>query len=137
MTHAAFALQKAVFAELSADAELAALVGARIYDAAPRAAEFPYVAFGETAERDWGTGSGEGSEHRVTLHAWSRQRGKREALAIAERIVAALHDQALSLDGHLLVNLRREFGEVRRDDDGGAEPTWRALLRFRAVTEPA
>ena len=47
---------------------------------------------------------------------------------------AALHDRALPLDGHALVNLRLEFSEVRFDDD---QSVYHGLLRFRAVTEPA
>ncbi len=133
MSAAAFALQKAVLAALVADTALAALVGERIHDAPPRAQEFPYVAFGEAGERDWSSGSESGAEHRLTLLAWSRHRGKREALAIAERIVAVLHDAALTLDGHRLVNLRRETSEVRGEADG---VTWRGAVRFRAVTEP-
>ncbi len=130
---AAFALQKAVLAALADDDALAALVGDRIHDAPPRAQEFPYVAFGDAGERDWSTGSEAGTEHRLTLLAWSRHRGKREALVIAERIAAVLHDAALTLDGHRLINLRREEVSVRGEADG---LTWRGAVRFRAVTEP-
>jgi hypothetical protein len=45
-----------------------------------------------------------------------------------------LHDAALTLDDHALVNLRLELTETRRDADG---ITFHAAMRFRAVTEPA
>ena len=44
-----------------------------------------------------------------------------------------LHDAALDLDGHRLVNMRLEFSEARYDDRNEAH---HGLLRFRAVTEP-
>jgi hypothetical protein len=46
----------------------------------------------------------------------------------------ALHDQALSLAGHRLVNLRHELSEARREPDGD---TTHGIVRYRAVTEPA
>ena len=131
--HAGFALQKAVFAALGGDAALAALVGGRIHDAAPRSPEFPYLTLAETAVRDWSAGAEPGAEHRLTVHIWSRGAGKRQAFEIADRVGWVLHDQRLTLDGHRLVNLRHEFTEVRRDPDG---LTWHGVLRFRAATEP-
>jgi hypothetical protein len=133
MTHPALALQKAVYAALVADDATGALVGDRVYDAAPRAATFPYVSFGDGTVRDWSTGTEEGAEHRLVLHAWSRERGRREAWAIIEALKAALHDAELELDGHALANLRFEFGDAALDPDG---ITWHGVIRFRAVTEP-
>lgn len=134
MTHAALALQKAIFLALVADGGVGALTGDRIHDAPPRAAAFPYVQFGEARMRDWSTGTEEGGEHRVTLHVWSRERGKAECWAVMDAVQAALHDADLALDGHGLVNLRIETAEARRDGDG---VTWHGVMRFRAVTEAA
>lgn len=133
MTDASLALQKAVYATLLADAGVGAVIGDRVYDAAPRDTAFPYVTLGDIATSDWSTGSEAGAEHRVTLHAWSRGRGKAECAAILGAIEAALHDAALTLDGHTLVNLRFLAAEMRRERDG---ITWHGTARFRAVTEP-
>ena len=95
---------------------------------------FPYATIGQTTIADWSTGTEDGSEHRVMLHAWSRAGGQTECHAIAEAIRAALHDVALMLDGHALVNLRFETTDTRRDPDG---ITFHSVMRFRAVTEPA
>lgn len=132
MPHPALALQKAIFAALTADTAVGALIGDRIFDAAPRNAVFPYASFGEVRTTDWSTGTEAGTEHRVTLHAWSRERGKAETLAILAVIEAALHDAALDLDGHRLVNLRAEGSSAAREPDG---ITWHGVLRVRAVTE--
>jgi hypothetical protein len=133
MTHPSLALQKAVVAALVADSGVGTLIGDRIYDATPRDATFPYVTVGQVNTTDWSTGTEDGAEHALTLHAWSRERGKRECYAISAAVEAALHDAALSLDGHALVNLRFEFAETRRDPDG---ITFHTAMRFRAVTEP-
>ncbi len=81
---------------------------------------------------DWSTGTETGAEHRLTLHVWSRERGKSECLAVMEAVEAVLHDAALMLDGHALINLRFETADAGRDPDG---ITWHGVMRFRAVTE--
>ena len=133
MTSAALALQKAVYAALIADDGVGALIGDRIYDTAPRDAVFPYATIGGATLADWSTGTEDGSEHRLTLDVWSRHHGKSECDAIADAIRAALHDAALALDGHALVNLRFEGADIAHDPDG---ITLHGRLRFRAVTEP-
>lgn len=133
MPSAAFALQQAIFAKLTTDAATAAALGGpRVYDDVPTRAEFPFMTFGQSTERDWSTGTDEGYEHTVTLHIWSRGRGRKEAQAVIAAARDALHDQPLTLDGHRLINLRHDYSEVRRDSDG---ETFHGIARFRAVTE--
>ncbi len=135
MASASWALQQAIFAALTADTGLTSLLGGnRVYDDVPARAEFPYVTFALTNERDWGTGSEDGSEHLLTLHVWSRGSGRRQAHEIMGALRRVLHDAALTLTGYRLVNLRHEFSETRRDPDG---ETYHGITRYRAVTEPA
>ena len=135
MPSASWSLQQSVFAKLTADATLLALLGApRVYDDVPQGTDFPYLTFGQSTARDWSTGSDEGNEHILTLHVWSQANGKRQAHEIMGAVRGALHDQPLALSGHRLVNLRHEFSEARRDPDGD---TTHGIARFRAVTEPA
>lgn len=130
----ALALRAAIHAALAADAPLAALLGgAKVFDVPPKEADFPFVALGEAVVADWSTATEAGTEQSLTLHAWSRAGGRREAFAIAAAVQAALHDAPLALDGHRLANLRATTAEVRREGDGR---TFHALVRFRAVTEP-
>jgi hypothetical protein len=130
---AAVELRRAVHAALSTDAALiAALGGARIHDVPPASPDFPYVTLGEAQVSDWSTATERGEEHRLSLAAWSRQGGHAEAHAIAHLIQQALHDAPLELAGHALVNLRFTEAQIRREPGGR---TYRALLRFRAVTE--
>jgi hypothetical protein len=131
---AARELQEAVFAALSGDATLAALLGgARVYDGAPRNAEAPYVHLGEFIARDWSTATEAGTEISLAVVVWSRAPGRSEGLLIADRLTALLHDAALALDGHRLVNLRHVATETARVEKPEGR---RAVVRFRAVVEP-
>lgn len=135
MTAAAIEVQKAVFAALQGDAALAAaLGGARVYDHAPAHAPFPYITFGRSSSSDWSTASEDGAEHVFSVHVWSRARGKSEVAAIMERVRERLHDADLALAGHVLVNLRHAFDDIRYDDD---HDVYHGAMQFRAVTEPA
>lgn len=134
MASASWALQQAVFARLTSDSALTALLGGtRVYDDVPLRAAFPYVTFAQGTERDWSTGDAAGAEHALVLHVWSRASGRKEALAIAAALRASLHDAALTLTDHRLINFRHETSDVRRDPDG---ETYQGVVRFRAVTEP-
>jgi hypothetical protein len=134
MTAPAAEVQKAIHAALAGDATLVALLGdARVYDHAPPDVPFPYITFGRTSVYDWSTGTESGTEQLLTLHVWSKGRGKKEAHDLMDAIGARLNDAALTLDGHQLVNLRLEFSEVLFDED---QSVHHGLLRFRAVTEP-
>ena len=134
-TAASAALRAAVHDALTANAALTALLGGpKIYDEPPRSAAFPYVTLGEARIADYSTGSEPGEEHQLTLHAWSRQGGQREAHLIAGALLQALDDAPLALADNHLVNFRFAVADVRREADGR---TYHALVRFRAVTEPA
>ncbi len=135
MPSASAALRAAIHDALAADGALNALLGgAKVYDEPPREAAFPYVTLGEARIADFSTGGEPGEEHQLTLHAWSRQGGHREAHLIAGALLQALDDAPLALTDHHLVNLRFATADVRREADGR---TYHALGRFRAVTEPA
>jgi len=134
-TAASQALRAAVHDALNADASLTSLLGGpKVYDQVPQSAAFPYVTLGETRVADFSTGTEPGEEHQLMLHAWSRQGGHKEAHLIAGALLQALDDVPLPLADHRLVNFRFAVADVRREADGR---TYHALVRFRAVTEPA
>lgn len=130
------ALHKALFDHLRADAALAALLGdpPRVHDETPAQPVWPLVVFGRAETRPWGGLEGEGLEHALTLTALSRFDGAEEARAILAALRARLHNADLTLDGWRLVNLRVTYGDVFRAADGRG---FRAVIRLRAVTEPA
>jgi hypothetical protein len=131
--HAALPLRTAVRNALIADAPLLALLGGpRVHDEVPAATTFPFVALGDGEVRDWSTQDSAGEEHRLTLAAWSRQGGRREASLIAAAILQCLAGASLTLPGHTLVSLRFAEGAVTREGDGR---TYAARIRLRALTE--
>lgn len=135
MTAPARALQAALFQALSGDAVITSLIGgSKVFDGAPRNAEAPYLHLGEMRARDWSTGTEAGSEIDFAVVAWSRLPGRSEGMAISDRVIALLHDQALDLDDHRLVNLRHVATETARSDKPEGR---RTVARFRAVVEPA
>jgi hypothetical protein len=133
MTSASWALQQAVFATLSVAEAVRDCVCERVYDAVPRGADFPYIVIGEAEETDGGTATDEASGHTLSVHVWSRGGGHREAKEIAEAVREALDKAELPLDGHTLVDLRFVSADFSRQSDG---ETFRALMRFKAITEP-
>jgi hypothetical protein len=127
-------LQEAVFARLIGDAQLTGLLGGpHVFDGPPRNAAGPYVHLGEMDVRDWSTGSDAGSEIRFALVVWSRDGGRSQGLAAADRARALLHDAGLLLDGFQLVNLRHLSTETARAEKPEGR---RVVVRFRAVVEP-
>jgi hypothetical protein len=129
------ALREAIYDALVGDAALAAVLGgAHVYDEPPRAAAFPYVTLGESRLSDVSGDAAPTQEHQLTLHAWSRQGGHKQAHAIAGALLNALDDAPLAVEGHALVNLRFVLADIRRESDGR---TYHAIVRFRAVTEPS
>lgn len=126
MTSTAWALQQAVFAALLADEAVAGLVANRIFDAVPRGSAFPYIVIGDGGE----IAGGEETEHTLAIRIWSRGGGHRETKEIATAVHAAL--AALTLDDPALIDFRFASADYVRAGDG---ETWRATLRFKAVTE--
>jgi hypothetical protein len=135
MPSAHVALRSAIHDALVADTALTAVLGGNyVYDEPPRNAAFPYVTLGEARIVDASADDGPVQEHQLTLHAWSRQGGHKQAHVITGALLAALDDAPLAPAGHRLVNLRFSIADIRRESDGR---TYHALVRFRAVTEPA
>jgi hypothetical protein len=130
MTAAAWSLQQAVFAALTADSGVTALCAGRIYDAVPKSAAFPYVVIGEAEEQARGAGL---IEHTLALHVWSRAGGSREVKQLAAALRGCLDGAILTLNGQALIGLMFLSADYTRQSDG---ETWRGSIRFRAVTEP-
>ena len=134
MPSASWALQQSVYATLTADPQITTLLGgARIYDDVPQKSEFPYLTLGQSSVRDWSTGTEAGDEHLLTLHVWSRAGGRKQTHEIMGALKAALHNRALTLQGHQLIDIRHEFSDARRDPEGDI---YHGIVRLRAVTEP-
>jgi len=101
-----------------------------VYDFVPENTAFPYVKLGEDTAIDNGTKTLQGNEHTLVVHTFSRYRGSKEIKDIMARIYTLLHESSLTVSGASLVNLRFEFSDVLKENDG---LTTHGLQRFRAT----
>lgn len=132
---ASWSVQKSLYQALKLDVALIGLLnGESIYDSVPQRAAYPFVTIGHSIARDWSTSSESGSEHALTLHVWSKAKGKMQCFEIMNAVRRVLHDGDLLVEDHELVNLCFLSSDARLDPDG---ETYHGILRFRAVTEMA
>lgn len=130
MTHE-LALQKGILARLKADAVLDALIGGRIWDAAPPDPTHPHVKLGRSQSRPVAGGDG-AMEHQLTLIVASRFCGTEEARAVAAAVRLCLSEAVIETDGVRSLKLDVPLSDVFAADD--RLTTW-AVIRARAVTQ--
>jgi hypothetical protein len=127
---AAAALQAAVYARLSGDAALTALVGAAVFDAAPGGPVPPiYVALGPEVVRDRSDATSAGAEHEFTISVVTETAGFQAAKQAAGAVSDALVDAPLTLARGHLVRLDFWRAEAARVGSGTLR---RITLTFRA-----
>ena len=131
MTDPAWPLQQALYTTLTGDTTLMALIDA-VHDQVPEEAAYPYVSLGDDTAVDWGTKSTQGQEVTITLHGWSRARGRREVKQIMARVYTLLHEQTLTIAGFTNVLTRFEFSDTFRDPDG---LTQHGVQRYRMLVQ--
>lgn len=127
--------QDALTARLIADADVMALIGnpARLYDEAPAGTAYPFVTLGRAVSEDRSADGASLIEHRLTLHAWTRHGGRREAKEIVEALRGAAHDQVFALDGGwTLVSCRAVYADAFRTADARIA---HGVLRFKAIIQ--
>lgn len=109
-----------------------------VYDAVPQAVDagdnsaFPYVTIGEDSASEFDTDTSTGFDTDVTIHVWSRYRGRREVKQIQQAIYDALHLHDLSVSGYHTVMVLFESADSFMDADG---ITRHGVTIFRIVTE--
>ncbi|MEO0637015.1 MAG: DUF3168 domain-containing protein [Pseudomonadota bacterium] len=132
MSHPMIDLQKAVYARLSSDATLTAMVGPdAMFDRLVENEQFPYLAMGRATYADWSTSTDDGAELVITTHIWDRSQSRERTVKILNRVSELLADD-LSLDDHRIVVQQIEFAEVRRQPDS---QDFHGLVRLRAKME--
>ncbi|MDQ7080120.1 MAG: DUF3168 domain-containing protein [Paracoccaceae bacterium] len=126
----AAALQQAVFARLSADVALQAVVGGDVYDSLPTGTlPTTYVLLGEEDARTRGDVTARGAEHEFMVGVFSDAAGFAIAKQAAVAVSDALVDAPLSLARGRLVSLDFLRARARRGRAPGAR---RIELWFRA-----
>jgi hypothetical protein len=121
-------LQQAIFTRLSTYTGMPT-----VYDDVPQsAASWPYIVLGEDTHVPWDTDDSTGAESTITIHIWSRQRGKKETKDIQGLIYTALNRYEMSVDGHHLVTLEFDYSDVLLDPDGLSR---HGVSRYRTLVE--
>lgn len=126
-------IQAAVYARLTADTQLTALITG-VYDYVPEDVAFPYVTIGEAIETPDNALAEFGCQTVVTLHVWTRARGHAKGLRIAARITELLDHQPLTITGAHHVATRYEFSQTLTDPEPPGDVR-HVVLRYRIVTE--
>lgn len=102
---ALFEVQKAVRSKLAAASGVTALVSTRIYDELPASEPtYPYIQFGEMLTERFDVKESAGWDVELTLHVWSRGRGKKQAQDVLDAIEAALNRGTLTVTGYAVVS---------------------------------
>jgi|TARA_B100001559_G_scaffold290655_1_gene269821 hypothetical protein len=127
MSDYASALQQTVFNALDQSSTLQNLV-TDVYDFVPEGTAFPYVKIGEQTMVDNGTKNKKGTDFTIEVHTFSRYRGSVEIKNIMSVVYDILHESSLSVSGADLINMRFEFSDIIKENDG---LTTHGLQRFR------
>jgi hypothetical protein len=130
-------LRKAIRARLIADADVAALVGERIYSqTAPEGAAFPYLTISSESV-PFDTHTERGSDHKLTIHYHGQCEGQAEGDRVYGATKLALRGWITSatpaaLSGHKLSLLEWQLESVFAGEAGGR---YEGGQRWRALTE--
>lgn len=117
-----FSIQNTIYDVLSTTSAVTSL--ADVYDNVPQAADagsdaaFPYITIGEDTLVEWDTDTELGADCTITIHTWSRYRGRKETKQIQGAIYAALHRANLTISGYNLVGIDWLQSESFMDTDG-------------------
>src|SRR6056297_378155 len=115
---AAVELQTAIYTAITGNAPLMAAVDA-VYDDVPdNTNTFPYVTIGEDVLNQWDTDGHLGFDASVTIHVWSRYRGRREVKQIQKLIYDVLHNGALVYSTFDGIMCQQRSAESFADPDG-------------------
>tara|TARA_R100000808_G_C2115997_1_gene128628 strand:+ start:46 stop:450 length:405 start_codon:yes stop_codon:yes gene_type:complete len=131
MADHSFELQKTIYSKLNTDNTIKTTYSATVHDHVSSGTAFPYIVIGEeTLTDDSSSKDIDFNEFTLTIHTFSRNRGRKEAKQIMARIYALLHKASLTVTGATHVNTRFEYSDVVREQDG---LTYHGVQRFRTI----
>ena len=131
MADHSFELQKTIYAKLNTDSTIKTTYSATVHDHVSSGTAFPYVVIGEeTLIDDSSSKDIDFNEFTLTIHTFSRNRGRKEAKQIMARIYTLLHKASLTVTGANHINTRFEYSDVVKEQDG---LTYHGVQRFRTI----
>jgi hypothetical protein len=120
-------LQRAVYQALTADPTLMAMVTG-VHDHVDQGSAYPYIVIGEDGAAEWDTDTEQGAESLLTIHTWSREKGRMQCKEIQEAIYEILHRKNLTINNAVFYSCFWEFSDSFVDPDG---ETRHGVMRFR------
>ena len=121
-------LQQTIYNALNGNNTLTGKAG--IYDFVPENSNFPYVKLGTESGVDNGTKNEKGTDYTLVIDTFSRYRGSKETKEIMSLVYDILHESNLTVSGANFLNLRFEFSDIIKENDG---VTTHGFQRFKAV----
>ena len=122
-------LQKAIYQILAASLPLQAIVAGRIFDEVPQGEHFPYIVIGDDDLKPWDLDCKLGFEALITIHAFSRYKGRKEAKEIGAKIYDLLHNASIVTDNFTSAVCVSDMQTTMVEGDG---VTRHLVARFRA-----
>lgn len=126
-----YAVQEALFHLLVNDAALTQSVSG-VFDYVPQATPFPYIMIGEGHSADISAIGTRTYQHGVTLHVYSKDKGRKEVNRIMERLHTLLDKATPEIAGYMLIELRYAGSEITLMPDG---ETYHGVMEFSALLE--
>jgi len=129
------ALAKAIHSGLSDNLAVKSVLGEtpRLYDNPPEDPVFPYLTYGPMRSEDIGGDESPLTAHTVSLHIWSRYRGRAEIMTCLSAVAGALEGTNLQLTGAHLVSANIVYIDNFQAPDGR---TLHGLIRMKIITQP-
>lgn len=127
------ALQEAIYARLTGDAPLMALISG-VFDEVTTSVRMPYVVLTDVHEQSSEAHDRSGVDASVVIDVWSVYRGYLEAATIASNVNRLLHRPAtpLAVTGFAHVSIANETHQFMRDPDPDLR---RCTTRYRIWLE--
>ena len=122
-------LQKAIYQILAASLPLQSIVAGRIFDEVPQGEDFPYIVIGDDDLKPWDLDCKLGFEALITIHAFSRYKGRKEAKEIGAKIYDLLHNASIVTDNFTSAVCVLDMQTTMVEGDG---VTRHLVARFRA-----
>jgi hypothetical protein len=122
-------VQRSIYDELTANPALMGMITG-VYDHVDQGTVFPYVVIGEDSAAEWDTDTEIGAESTLTIHSWSRQRGRLETKEIQQAIYEVLHQAELNVQDAIFYFIFWQFSDSFLEPDG---ETRHGVMRFRIV----
>ncbi len=130
-TNSLWEVQKAMYAALTGDVTLSALIHG-VYSHTVQDTVFPYVKFGDISAHDWFAKNRNGIEAKIDIEVLSQGRGAKETFAIIAEIKRILNGSVLSLSGCTMISMLCNESQIGQLSDG---LTWRGVATFNVLVE--